>query len=64
MSKKSKMQAVQAEQDLVHPRTMGDNDPNGATSNSCHALHRVVTKLLAHRPSMSAQIDTPNRAKD
>jgi hypothetical protein len=58
------MQAVWAEQDHVRPRTMGDNDPNGAASNSCHALHRVVTKLQAHRPSMLAQIDTPNRAKD
>jgi hypothetical protein len=58
------MQAVQAEQDHAHPRTMGDNDPNGAASNSCHVLRRVVTKLLTRRPNMLAQIDTQNRAKD
>ncbi len=64
MSKKSKMQAVSTEQDQIRPRTMGDNDPNGAASNSCHALPRVVTKLLTRKPSKWVQIDTPNRAKD
>jgi hypothetical protein len=64
MSKKSKMQVTSAGQDRVHPRTMGDNDPNGVTSNNCRALRRVVTKLLAHKPSKWAQTDMPNRAKD
>jgi hypothetical protein len=64
ISKKSKMLVNSAEQDHVRPRTMGDNDPNGVTSNNCRALRRVVTKLLAHKPSKWAQTDMPNRAKD